>query len=430
MDHVAPTPDHSELAQFLFRLGQALLASGEQTAKVELLLRRTATANGYRGSRVIAFPTAIFISLFDGTEERVTLAEGPTQALRLDQIADVYSLADTAQNGKIEPKAGLERLNGILRQPARFGLAGAVLGHAVLTVGLSIVLMPTLKNIIIGAILGTIVGVLKAFNRNRPVMAVPLPVLAALLVSTLVFSAMAYQLPVDPLYNLVPPLISFLPGAMLTLAMVELAYGDMVSGSSRLVTGFVQLLLLAFGLAAGALLVGYRPEDLVEASDRMPVPVWTSWLGVIVFGIGVYFHFSAPRRSFGWMMLVLLVTFAAQQAASAMFRYTQAGGFFGMLVATPLVYLIQLRFRGPPAMVTFLPSFWLLVPGALGLLSVKHMFSDRVEGLDGIMTAVTALASIALGSLMGASFYKWMTESFGWWELQIGRVGRYFRNKK
>ncbi len=67
--------------------------------------------------------------------------------------------------------------------------------------------------------------------------------------------------------------------------------------------------------------------------------------------------------------LVLLLAFAAQRLAAGLFG-GEISGFFGMLVATPLAYLIQLRFKGPPAMVTFLPSFWLVVPGALGLLSV------------------------------------------------------------
>ena len=69
---------------FMFRLGQAYLASGEQTAQVELLLRRTASAYGMRKSRVVAFPTAVFIALHDAGGERVTLAEGPSQTLRLD----------------------------------------------------------------------------------------------------------------------------------------------------------------------------------------------------------------------------------------------------------------------------------------------------------------------------------------------------------
>jgi uncharacterized membrane protein YjjB (DUF3815 family) len=78
-------------------------------------------------------------------------------------------------------------------------------------------------------------------------------------------------------------------------------------------------------------------------------------------------------------------------------------------------------------MVTILPSFWLLVPGALSLLSVTRMLSDRDAGFDGLFTAVFAFVSLALGTLMGASLYKWLTEAFGWWRLQLGRVGRYFR---
>jgi hypothetical protein len=38
-----------------------------------------------------------------------------------------------------------------------------------------------------------------------------------------------------------------------------------------------------------------------------------------------------------------------------------------------------------------------------------------------------AFVSIALGTLMGASLYKWLTEQFAMWQLQIGRVGSYFR---
>ena len=432
MEAKPSTTDPGALLEFLFRLAQAYLACGEQTAKVELILRRAAAAYGMPQSRVVAFPTAVFISLHDGTEERVTLAEGPTRTLRLDQIADVYQLGEAAQRGEMTPREGLERLTEVLLKAARFGVVGVVAGHTILSVGLALVLVRSLTNLAAPAALGAVVGALKAFNRDRPVLAVPLPVVAAALVASLVFLAVKYGLPVDPLHALVPPLVAFLPGAMLTLGMVELAYGDMVSGSSRLTAGFVQLVLLAFGLAAGATIVGYRPEDLIDATEQVAQPTWadwSAWAGVVVFGVGAYLHFSAPRNSLGWMLLVLLLAFAAQQLAAAFFG-NEASGFFGMLVATPLGYLIQLRFKGPPSMVTFLPSFWLLVPGALGLLSVKRMLSDRAAGTDGLITVVFALASIALGTLVGASLYKWLTETFGWWQLQLGRVGTYFRRGK
>jgi uncharacterized membrane protein YjjP (DUF1212 family) len=66
------------LLQFLLRLGQAYLACGEQTAVVELILHRVATARGLRRAHVVAFPTAIFVSVHDGAKEHVTLAEGAT----------------------------------------------------------------------------------------------------------------------------------------------------------------------------------------------------------------------------------------------------------------------------------------------------------------------------------------------------------------
>jgi len=422
-------PDATVVLELMFRLGQAYLGCGEQTAQVELHLRRVATAYGMRRARVVTFPTAVFISIHDGVEERITLAEGPAQNLRLGQIADLYALGAQAQNGSLEPQEALEELTRILRESPRFGTAGIVIGHTILTLGLAIVISPTLQNLAAAAVLGTIVGALKALNRDRAVLAVPLSVVAASVVSGLSFVAIRYGLPVDPLYALVPPLITFLPGAMLTLAMVELAYGDMVSGSSRLVTGFVQLVLLAFGLAAGAAFVGVGPGSLVEASTPVVYVPWASWAGVVVFGIGVYFHFSAPRNSFLWMILVLLLTFAAQRVSATVVGY-EFSGFFGMLIATPLGYLIQLRFRGPPSMVTFLPSFWLLVPGSLGLLSVAHMLSDREAGLEGLSAAVFILASIAIGTLLGASLYKWLTEFFNVWQLQIGRVRGYFRDKR
>jgi uncharacterized membrane protein YjjP (DUF1212 family) len=431
MESPSSETNPAELLEFLFRLGQAYVASGEQTALVELYLRRVATAYGLRRARVVAFPTAIFISVHDGSNEHVTLAEAPTQVLRLDQIADVYILGESSQRGEIQPREGLDRLNELLRKPARFGSAGIIAGHTILTIGLALVLMPAMRNLAAAAVLGAIVGAVKVFNRDRPILAAPLSVVAATLVSVLVFLAVKYDLPVDPQYALVPPLVTFLPGAMLTFGMVELAYGDMVSGSSRLITGIVQLVLMAFGLAAGAALVGYRPENLADVSEEVVSPLWdllAGWLGVVVFGIGVYLQFSAPQKSFWWTLLVLLLAFGAQQA-SAVLVGKEISGFFGTLVATPLGYLIHKRFHGPPAMVTFLPSFWLLVPGAMGLLTINRMLSEPARP-GGLMNVAFALASIALGTLVGASLYKWLTETFGWWQLQIGRVGRYFRRER
>lgn len=421
-----PTQSTADLLDFLYRLGQAYLACGEQTANVELQIRRIATGYGARRARVVALPTAIFISMHDAEGERVTLAEGPLRKLRLDQMSDVYNLGSEIQNGKVPLSEASARLTAITRSPARFGVVGTLMGHIVLAAGVAMILNPVPESILFCAILGAIVGALKIFLNENSLFAVTLPVLSAALVSAIVFLAARYGLPVDPLHLLIPPLVTFLPGAMLTFGMIELAYGDMVSGSSRLITGFVQLFLIAFGLAAGAMLVGFRFDGTPIATPDVSGIVlswWLPWVGALVFGVGVFLHFSAPKNALPWMLFVLILAFTAQRLTAGVFG-SQFSGFFGTLVATPLGYLIQLRFRGPPPMVTFLPSFWLLVPGALGLLSVKQMLSDTTEGMEGLVATVFIFASIAIGTLLGASLYKFLSERFGSWRLQIGPVVR------
>jgi len=414
----------AELLDFMLRLGQAYLATGEQTALIELFLRRVATAQNIRRCRVVAFPTALFISVHDGDREHVTLSEGPLTKLRLDQVAEVYTIGEEAQSGALTPAAGLERIRTTMRREPRFGTFGSIVGHVTLTVGLAAVLFPTIPNLVAAAALGAVVGGVKAISQDRPVLAAPLSVVAAALVAMLVALATRAGAPIQPLYAVIPPLITFLPGATLTFGMIELAYGDMVSGAARLMAGFVTLVLLAFGLVVGAAVVGFSPSNLdlslfaISALDA----AWIPWAGALIFGIGMYVHFSAPARSLPWILLVISVAFGVQRAASEIFG-AETSGFFGMLFATPLGFLIQQRFHGPPSMVTFLPSFWLLVPGSLGLISVTTMLADNAAGIDGLVTSTFAFASIALGVLVGASLYKMLTEQFGLWRLQIGRVG-------
>jgi hypothetical protein len=38
--------------------------------------------------------------------------------------------------------------------------------------------------------------------------------------------------------------------------------------------------------------------------------------------------------------------------------------------------VIEYRYKGPPALVTILPAFWLLAPGSFGLVSVTGMAAD------------------------------------------------------
>jgi hypothetical protein len=67
--------------------------------------------------------------------------------------------------------------------------------------------LPTFTNLVAPAALGAIVGGVKVLNRDQPVLSVPMPMVAALIVSALVFLAIRY----GTLKHRDPKLVSYAP---------------------------------------------------------------------------------------------------------------------------------------------------------------------------------------------------------------------------
>jgi uncharacterized membrane protein YjjB (DUF3815 family) len=65
--------------------------------------------------------------------------------------------------------------------------------------------------------------------------------------------------------------------------------------------------------------------------------------------------------------------------------------------------LVARQPSGPAALVSFTPAFWLLVPGALGLVSVADALSGDSAGAATLIAAVSTMVAIALGVLAGSS---------------------------
>lgn len=392
--------------RFLSQLGHALLATGDTVALVETTLRRIALARGVEHINVVALPTALFVKIEEDEETYVDMTSEERIPLRFDQIAAVFALATDAERGTIEPAEGRARLRSILRQPALYNLAWSVVGHALVTVGIALVLQPRPGVIGAAAFFGLIVGALKLFARNRGMLETLLPSVAAFLVTSISIVAVAHGFPGGPVSVLVASLVTFLPGGMLAIAIMELAYGDVVSGGTRFVTGLAQLMFLALGMLVATSLVGLPPGHLFPPTPDERLGAWAPWLGVGLFAVGHALHFSMPLRELPWLFVVLGVAQTAQLAGGAAFG-GYMGGFCGALAMTPVAYFIQYRMSGPPAVVTFPPALWLLVPGALGLIGLTEFFStDELAGIKDFVTTVLTITAIALGSMLGAGLYN------------------------
>jgi uncharacterized membrane protein YjjP (DUF1212 family) len=281
----AGQPDVREMQEFVLELGRMLGLAGTAVSETQERLTAIAAAIGASDARVVVLPTALMIAF--GRAGWATIESIPqfAGALRLDQISFLYELIHRAERGEVEPGEGLRQLRRIRTMRPRHGALVTLLSYTAMTIGLCLVLQPTLGDVRIAAALGVIVGAFVLAARGHQTLTVLVPVISATVVSALSFVAVKHGAADPGLRALIAPLVTFLPGSALTTATVELASGEMVAGASRLVFGSVQMLLLAFGIVAGVGLVGLPSETVLHDERVNLLGSWAPWLGVFVFGV-------------------------------------------------------------------------------------------------------------------------------------------------
>jgi uncharacterized membrane protein YjjB (DUF3815 family) len=205
---------------------------------------------------------------------------------------------------------------------------------------------------------------------------------------------------------MIASLAVFLPGAALTTAVLELAAGDMIAGSSRLVWAAVQLMLLAFGILAGVEAAGI-PTSKAFASTEPLLGDWGPWLGVLVFAAGVLVSHSAPPRAFLGLTIVLYAAWTGQVVGNHLLG-GYVSGLVGAFVMTPVAVLVARMPSAMPAYASFLPGFWLLVPGAMSLIGLTQLAGNAsATGSDDFLAAVGSIVAVALGVLCGTQITEW-----------------------
>ncbi|MWB99399.1 threonine/serine ThrE exporter family protein [Agromyces seonyuensis] len=394
--------DAAALRRFLLGLGEGMNASESSVDRTSETLQRVATAYGARELEFFVLPTAVMVQTGEGDAGRVGLRTAVNVAFRFDQIAALYRLIAVAERGKIEPVAGIRTLNDIGAMKPRWGWFTRTFGHALLTTGLALLLVPNWWGAVIAFALGAVIGLVKLIPSSTLGLILPIVVAFG---SALVVFPLATVLDVgDPVLVLIAPLCTFLPGGALTTGTMELATGQTVAGASRLVKGLVQLALLTFGIVVAGSLLGVDQYEYVSTGVDSRLGWWAGVLGLVLFAVGNYLHFSAPGRTFPWVFLVLVVAYLAQLIGAAVGGAT-ISGFVGALAMTPVVLWIGGLKRGAPTQLTFLPAFWLLVPGATGLVGFTEAVGAQA-GLDDFAAAFLSIISIALGVLIGTALYR------------------------
>ena len=394
-----------ELARFCARLGLAMVSCGESVAGTHAALSSVAGAFDVVDCSFYTLPTGAIAVLRDRGAITIEMAAEGARTLRLDQVQGVYDLVALAQSGELDPGEGLHRLDAVLSARPRFNPLIIVAGHGLATLGFALVLQLPWDVAGVAVALGILAGALRVVGTHVHRLEILRPVIVSFVCGCVVFLLARQGMVTAPYHALIPPLVLSLPFVPLTLAALELADRQMISGATRLTYALVQILFLIFGLLAAQQVTG-MPPALAIADLPTYLGWWAPWVGTLIFAVGVALHFAAPLRTLPWLLAVCIAArvglWLGDLAGS-----TYLAAMIGAILMAVVADWSAAHTLGPPRLVTFSPTFILLIPGAIALTGLTQIFGpNRQLAWADLTTALLILTSIAVGLMFGLGMYE------------------------
>jgi len=378
-------------ASLVINLGRALLHVGSPSHRLEAAMGIMAQRLGLT-AEFFSTPTALLVSLGDGSKQQTFLARSEPGSANLSKLADLTEVMESLADGSIDPQKADERVRAIDQAPPLYGWGWQLLGFAILSAGIAPILGGGLREALLAMTLGILVGTAVLTLRAHVERARLVTPLAATLVTFLGTLWCGFDASTALLPSVTAAMIVLLPGMDLTVAARELATGHVVSGSSRLAFGLTVLALLGLGMVMGGVLgqtfVG--PVSLQFSPERV---YWMSFGALGLAAAGLMLLNQAHRRDWPWMLIACTVAWLVAGSGN-LISSPVIGAFLGGLsvgIAGNLFVLLT----GRPGSIMHVPGLIVLVPGSIGLRSVTSLLGDDV--VTGIETAfLTAIIAIAL----------------------------------
>jgi uncharacterized membrane protein YjjB (DUF3815 family) len=230
------------------------------------------------------------------------------------------------------------------------------------------------------------------------------PVLPVLLCgfAALCTYALTLVIPVtSPFVVILAGIVLLLPGFTITIAMIELATGNLLAGTGRLAGAFILMLMMGAGVAIGTTLgTQWLPYRTLSTLEKLPD--WTVWPCIALLGATLLVFLQAPWRALHIMMGACLLAFAVSSTMSAWLGPV-AGAFTGAFSVALAGHLYQ-RMSGEPGILVQIPGLITLVPGSVGFKGLHALMEqDNLAGISTMTSMVITGAALVIGTLLANS---------------------------
>ena len=389
-----------QLISFLGELAKAMHVSGANSHDLERHVHQIGRRFGVE-AHCFALPTMLTITLETAAEGQhsklVRLPAYDYNMVRLIALKDLnrklYSLSqlDEAQR----------QLARIMQTPSPWKPWQMVVCGFVLSSSIALLLGGALPEMAVAGIVGLLFVLALLFLSARPGLSPVLPVLLCAFAALCTY-ALAVLIPVtSPFVVILAGIVLLLPGFTITIAMIELATGNLLAGTGRLAGAFILMLMMGAGVAIGTTLgTEWLPYQTLNSLDKLPD--WTVWPCIALLGATLLVFLQAPLRALHIMMGACLLAFAVTSTVSGWLGPV-AGAFTGAFSVALAGHLYQ-RVSGEPGILVQIPGLITLVPGSVGFKGLHALMEqDNLAGISTITTMVITGAALVIGTLLANS---------------------------
>ncbi len=381
---------------FCLEIGRALHSFGTPAHRFEEAMQRLVASLGLEGD-FLAHPTAFFAELRSEARREVFIVRAEPGETNLEKLVSIQALVKQVISGSLPIEEAVARVQEVVAQAPRFGRTLVVASFGLSSAMAARFFGGGWREMVLSGLLGVFISLLGFWTSKQHHLSQVLVLLAATLAG---FGGVvaAHLIPHTAAFTItLAGIVVLLPGLKLTVALREVATGNLVAGSARLVDAVMILMMLAFGVALGRQVAMQFASAFREASS-IPLAAWTEWVALLVVPVAYLVLFQARKRDFGWILLAGIVAFVSSRLGSAWLG-PELGAGLGATALGIAANLFGRRTRLPNQIME-LPGLLVLVPGAIGFRGLAFLSMGETE--VGLQTAFR-MVFLAVALVMGLS---------------------------
>ena len=400
--------DYYALVDFAADLGYRLAMSGAETFRVEESITYILKTYGIK-AEVFAIPNCLTVSIETETGKPMTrMRRIHDHGNDLDSVERYSNLSRRICAEKPQPEIARQWLKEVDDSRRSYRLPGMLLGHILGSAGFAWFFGANLTDGLLAAACGALVGLVNLKMASLEANQFFRTIIASYLMAAVAYLLSGFGIAQNADTVIIGTLMLLVPGLLFTNAMRDIIYGDVNSGTNRI----VQVILIAAAIALGTGAAWASADAVLALPLRPDAPApgfWVQEFGCLVgcVGFSIVFNIHGP----GIMLCALggMVSWAGYSAAMAL----GSGDLVAYFVAAVIsgVYAeIMARVRKYPAISYLVVAIFPLIPGASIYFTMVSAMEGAMDAFSSRLMHTIAIAGVlAVGILMASTFVRILT---------------------